>query len=252
MTFRLAIAATLLALTGCGVPEYFDQHPANVRPEPEAVAAALHLPQNVQASSAPRAANPASEAEPVTPPAAELAAPGLAASRIQSPDRLSAPPPTAAPSNIAPANPPAEIVASRPLREIPPSSTSAPAEPAARTVELPAPRVESVSQPAVAPNIGVPPATLPDGAQSSTSGFEPSRPEVREMGASGVAQIETASSPAPQAMPTTVRNAHCQSVANIRADDAAAAGQDREIQQIVREGTYANCVAWQAAHGAHH
>jgi hypothetical protein len=71
------------------------------------------------------------------------------------------------------------------------------------------------------------------------------------MGASGVAQIETESSPAPSAMPTTARNAHCQSVANTRADDVAAAGQDREIQQVVREGTYANCVAWQAAHGGH-
>jgi hypothetical protein len=251
MTIRLATAATLLALTGCGVPEYFDQHPANVRPEPEAVAAVLHLPQNVQASNAPRAANPASEAEPVSPQAPELAAPGLAASRTQSPDRLSAPPPAAAPLHIAPANAPAEIAASRSLRETPPSSISAPTEPAARTVELPAPRVEAVSQPAVAPNIGVPSSTLSDGARSSTSGPEPSRQEVREMGVSGAAQIETESSPAPSAMPTTARNAHCQSVANTRADDVAAAGQDREIQRVVREGTYANCVAWQAAHSRH-
>jgi hypothetical protein len=252
MTIRLATAATLLALTGCGVPEYFDQHPANVRPEPEAVAAALHLPQDVQANNAPRAANPASEAEPVSPPAPELAAPGLAASRIQSPDRLSAPPPAAAPSNIARANAPAEIAASRALRKTPPSSISAPAEPAARTVELPPPRVEAVSPPAIAPNIGVPSSTLPDGALSSTSAPEQSRPEVREMGVSGAAQIETESSPASSAMPATVRNAHCQSVANIRADDVAAAGQDHDIQQVVREGTYANCVAWQAAHGGHH
>lgn len=71
------------------------------------------------------------------------------------------------------------------------------------------------------------------------------------MGVSGTAEIEAESSPAPSAMPTAVRNAHCQSIANTRADDAAAAGQDHEIQQVVREGTYANCVAWQAAHGGH-
>ena len=71
------------------------------------------------------------------------------------------------------------------------------------------------------------------------------------MGVSGAAQIEAESSPASSAPPTTVRNAHCQSVANTRADDVAAAGQDREIQQVVREGTYANCVTWQAAHGEH-
>jgi len=248
MTIRLATAAILLALTGCGVPEYFDQHPANVRPEPEAVAAALHLSQNVQASNVPAAANPAG-AEPLSPPAPQLAAPGVAASRIRSPDRLSAPPPATAPLPIAPA--PAEIAASRASREIPPSSTLAPAEPLARTVESPAPRVEAVSQPAVAPNIGVPPPTLPGGALSSTSGPEPSRQEVREMSVSGAAQIETESSPAPSAMPTTARNAHCQSVANTRADDVAAAGQDREIQRVVREGTYANCVAWQAAHAGH-
>ena len=250
MTIRLATAAILLALTGCGVPEYFDQHPANVRPEPEAVAAALHFSQNVQASNVPAAANPAG-AEPVSPPTPQLAAPGVAASRIRPPDRLSAPPPTAAPLPIAPANAPAEIAASRASREIPPSSTLAPAEPVARTVESPTPRVEAVSQPAVAPNIGVPPPTLPDGALSSPTSPEPSRQAVREMGVSGAAQIETESSPAPSAMPTTARNAHCQSVANTRADDVAAAGQDREIQRVVREGTYANCVAWQAAHAGH-
>jgi hypothetical protein len=41
---------------------------------------------------------------------------------------------------------------------------------------------------------------------------------------------------------------HCQSVAGTRAADAAAIGQDRETQQAVRDGTYANCMAWKAAH----
>jgi len=39
-------------------------------------------------------------------------------------------------------------------------------------------------------------------------------------------------------------------VARQRAEDAAASGLDRETQDIVRSGTYANCRAWEAAHPA--
>jgi hypothetical protein len=42
--------------------------------------------------------------------------------------------------------------------------------------------------------------------------------------------------------------AHCLSVAKQRADDAAANGLDSATQQVVRDGTYANCMQWQAAH----
>jgi hypothetical protein len=41
---------------------------------------------------------------------------------------------------------------------------------------------------------------------------------------------------------------HCLAVAKQRADDAAANGLDRDTQKIVRDGTYAKCMAWQTAH----
>ncbi|HTT84324.1 MAG TPA: hypothetical protein VMF67_12660 [Rhizomicrobium sp.] len=37
-------------------------------------------------------------------------------------------------------------------------------------------------------------------------------------------------------------------VAKQRAEDTAASGMDRDTQKIVRDGTYANCMAWQSAH----
>jgi hypothetical protein len=44
-------------------------------------------------------------------------------------------------------------------------------------------------------------------------------------------------------------NARCEAVAKSREDDAAANGKDDELQKAVHDGTYANCVAWDNAHG---
>jgi hypothetical protein len=41
---------------------------------------------------------------------------------------------------------------------------------------------------------------------------------------------------------------HCTAVAKQRAADAGAAGLDEDTQAIVRKGTYADCMAWTAAH----
>jgi hypothetical protein len=45
-----------------------------------------------------------------------------------------------------------------------------------------------------------------------------------------------------------VSNARCEAVARQRTEDAAASGLDRETQEIVRRGAYADCAAWDAAH----
>jgi len=65
-----------------------------------------------------------------------------------------------------------------------------------------------------------------------------------------------ATPPAPAAMPAAAVAAplppspdmHCQAVARQHAEDAAASGLDEETQEIVRRGTYANCMAWDVAH----
>jgi hypothetical protein len=41
---------------------------------------------------------------------------------------------------------------------------------------------------------------------------------------------------------------HCLAVAKQRAEDTAANGLDRNTQKVVHDGTYANCMTWQAAH----
>ncbi|HEX4157743.1 MAG TPA: hypothetical protein VHY79_04650 [Rhizomicrobium sp.] len=50
------------------------------------------------------------------------------------------------------------------------------------------------------------------------------------------------------ASPQPVAVAHCLAVAKQRAEDAAASGLDRDTQKIVNDGTYANCMRWEAAH----
>ncbi|HEX3430663.1 MAG TPA: hypothetical protein VHT03_07235 [Rhizomicrobium sp.] len=53
---------------------------------------------------------------------------------------------------------------------------------------------------------------------------------------------------APAAVPAG--DAHCTAIARQRAEDTAAAGLDRETQEIVRRGAYADCLAWSTAHPA--
>jgi len=74
--------------------------------------------------------------------------------------------------------------------------------------------------------------------------------------ASGASQLNSAPAiaqaplaPVVAAPPQSAADSHCHSVAKARADDAAANGLDADTQRIVRDGTYANCMAWAASHG---
>src|SRR5579871_4853842 len=100
MSKRVLLAAAAVTLSGCG--GYFDQHPANVRPESEAVAAALGNPPQVAVAEAetpvvaaepPRAIapwRPVEEAR-LPPPAAP---PVITERRLPSPTIMAeAPPP---------------------------------------------------------------------------------------------------------------------------------------------------------------
>jgi hypothetical protein len=48
--------------------------------------------------------------------------------------------------------------------------------------------------------------------------------------------------------PSATVNAHCKNLAKLRASDAAFQGEDPDTQKAVYNGTYRNCVAWDAAH----
>jgi hypothetical protein len=289
MTSRIAIAAATLALTGCGVQEYLDRHPANIRPEPEAVAAALRLPQNMQAMNASANANQSPKPVPSPSAAGSPATPIAPRPSNDVPENhMTATPPTVrtAPSTSPPANTPGEIASSRSFASASPAVSATkpqaqPVQPINRPViESHSGAAASLSEPASvssgmafsspaapattvalpgepdAKTVGVGSTPLSDDALSSARSPELSPSRVSEMHASGVAQTEDQSPPAlgqaqlPSAT-SAIPNAHCTSVAQVRADDAAAAGQDREIQRVVRDGTYANCVTWQAAHGRH-
>src|SRR5205807_2306098 len=54
----------------------------------------------------------------------------------------------------------------------------------------------------------------------------------------------------PAASSTFGSDMHCEAVARQRADDAAASGLDRNTQEIVLRGAFADCVAWDRAHPA--
>jgi hypothetical protein len=48
--------------------------------------------------------------------------------------------------------------------------------------------------------------------------------------------------------PDPVSQQHCLAVAKQRSADAAANGLDMDTQRVVHDGTYANCMTWEAAH----
>ena len=70
MLKRISCALGVLALSGCGIPEYFDQHPANVRTISDDENSAGVPSENEIApmtASTPQAAGAASPAAPETP-----------------------------------------------------------------------------------------------------------------------------------------------------------------------------------------
>jgi hypothetical protein len=101
-----------------------------------------------------------------------------------------------------------------------------------------------------------PPATVPPSAPTKTYTASPppfapaqvlarSNPQATE---SVPAPVAPAASVQPVALSTPAHNAHCEAVATARADDAAANGKDEDLQKAVQDGTYADCVKWEAAH----
>jgi hypothetical protein len=117
----------------------------------------------------------------------------------------------------------------------------------------PAPASSATAGP---PNPGSPAALQPTqqeaGRGSSAASFSP---ELSDGGSSltPATRQKPAFAPAAPVVPAAPANegpdAHCDSVAKTRAGDAAASGVGRELQKIIRQGTYANCLAWDTAHG---
>jgi hypothetical protein len=227
MLKKIAVLAAALWLTGCGIPEYFDQHPANVReasaddsdtvaPKRNTPVAQTPLPTVVQLETpAPVASSPVVAPVPAQPPAT---------SRQESPS------PTSPPSNayVAPPQPAAAAEESPTAVPPPPIVTQAPAQPSG-----PVPQSETAQSP---PPVDVPVATSPP-QEAAPQEAPPEQPVSQDSPAATVSS----------ARPTI--HSYCESLAVQRAADAAANGYDDDTQQAVHDGSYKKCVIWETAHG---
>ncbi|HEX9159588.1 MAG TPA: hypothetical protein VF835_05115 [Rhizomicrobium sp.] len=126
---------------------------------------------------------------------------------------------------------PAPVVAVQPVTETPPAhvAPSPPQVVAAQPVTATPPAY--VAPPPPPQVMAVQPVTAPP----------PPAPAI-------AMQIASPQTPAAVPLPPPAPDAHCEAVARQRADDAAANGLDRETQEVVRQGTYANCLAWDSQH----
>lgn len=61
-------------------------------------------------------------------------------------------------------------------------------------------------------------------------------------------QLQDTSAAAVTPAPPDIR-AHCASIAESRASDAAASGYENDMQKVVHDGAYKDCMSWQTAHG---
>lgn len=254
-----------LALAGCG--GYFDQHPANVRPENEAVATVLAAPQHtaavqpevIQLVPAPPSA-PAERSVPAPPVATASAPPHVAAAEL-----APAAEPTIMSAGPAPAAAPVVLPEA-------PSTAAAPAEPDADFPWLPTfgappsnpppsapPRISAPppSSPEPAPAVPTPPPPPPpESAPAVVVSSPPPPPSPLESAPAVVVSnpppaVETQPAIAPAApTPDAAAESHCAAVAKQRAEDARAAGLDDDTQAIVRKGTYGDCMTWARAHPA--
>jgi hypothetical protein len=212
MGYVLAVAASL-ALNGCGASSYFDQHPPNIRPESEAVDAVLGVPRTVVAPPEELARAPQQTAP------RSVAAPAAQSATLDKPSfRTSAPKPA---------------VAAAAGENSPPTPL---AEPSTSTADLQA-APAGLSPAAAASSAATP---QPGGSQSPTL-----RSTDLPQTVSGTSLDSSAASPSTSSLVT----AHCEEVAKTRADDVAAAGAGSATQRVVHDGTYANCMAWESAHG---
>jgi hypothetical protein len=207
------------------VPFTRREAPATVESEPApqpASAVAIRPSEPVPAV----AMHPVPKAQPVFVPALP-------------PQRL-VPPPPANPgvARPAPVATPAETAA------VAPSPPTLPAESAPLSTPQTAPTVQGqqVSQ----ENSESPPSEV-----HSPVPVQPAAPAVVMQPVPEMLPVAAASPPpaAPAAASAPpAPDARCEAVAKQRADDAGANGLDRETQEIVRGGAYADCLAWYRAH----
>lgn len=238
---RMALAFLALTLSGCGVPDYFDQHHANVRE----VSAA-----DDEDDTAAAPANPAVvTTSPLPPPVASQPPPVVANAPAPAPEtaaRMPAPaakeqPVSDAPVLAAPAPPVAASAAPPPVATAPAAQSAASVAPRDAPAETEKPMVAVVPAPqdtASAEPPPVHPAQAPD-PQATDDAQTVTTPAVAPV----------APPPAPRASvaePLPVSN--CESVAAARASDAAANGYDDDMQKTIHDGVYADCVAWNKSH----
>lgn len=233
-------AAILLSACNSG---YFDQHPANVRPESEAVAVVLarQQPRAVAESGPVTSAPSARVAEGVLPPAT----PG---GRVSSPMRSMPSPPS--PPMPPPMSGTTTAVTLPKTASVPSAETVRPvmvqAEPPPPTAQQPPPAPSTIeSQP-------VPDQAAPNPSPPSQAASPPPSQAAPAVAMQAVPQTPAApdlaaSPPAAQPVPAAP-HARCEAVAAQRAADAAANGLDRETQEIVRRGAFTDCVAWDTLH----
>lgn len=261
MSRRILLAVVAAGLSGCG--GYFDQHPANVRPESEAVTAALGRSPQVAVAEAP-----------VTTPT-QMPATSSAPAAVE--EKTLAPPPAIAesPRTPSPGPSPQPVIAAEAPRPVPVSPPLPPEEAIPPTLPAPAPPVQPApveQQVPVAPAIAEPPPAIRQAIPepSAASPVEQSAPvpaavaQAAPPPETNIAPPPMPSAPAvlPNAQPVVTATAaqaavmppqpaaeiRCRAVAKQRAADTAASGLDRDTQKIVRDGTYANCMSWLATH----
>jgi hypothetical protein len=259
MVRQFVTLVATLGLFGCGVPDYFDQHPSNVRD-----ASAIENYENSSAPAKPAAvaATPAPEqSAPVeTPPGVIGEQPTSVAER---PARVPAQPvaaaATPAPEQPAPVEaPPAAITEQPAMVAESPAHVPAALAPQ-RTPSVPLVSGRTTNNMAATPNVPAAaqtssvraeatkaPAALPVTTQATPN----STPQNEMSPAAGSAPIVVTAAAANMVTPVaaSAHSLHCEAVAEARAEDAAANGKDDELQRAVHDGTYAECAKWEAAH----
>jgi|SRR5579871_3831099 len=271
---RSAILTGGAALLISGCSGYFDQHPANVRPESEAVATVIAHERTESAARSPYA----SSAGTVTPATSAVRAPALSApppaptgqAQAHGTAVLSAGLPALTekvPVAATPYDPRAHVAHGTAPHVYPVAPTAPPQPPAVPVQAVPAaPRApppvrvtRSVQEASPEADIAPPPAALvtkpapeTEPEPPSAPAFAPSRPPPPAVASSSppaaVAMQSVPETPPPVPVVSSGPDAHCTAVARQRADDAAESGMDRETQEIVRRGAYADCLSWANAH----
>ena len=202
----------------------------------------------VAKSKPPRVSAPQYESAAAPQPSPAVAAIQSQPATQIKPPHVSAPQYESGPIRAPQPSPPVAAIQSQPVTQIEPPRVSAPRyEPAPITAPQPSPPIAAIqSQPVSEGPEANPP--LP----SRVYAPPPSQPApivamhpVPETSATPVAV------PGPPAASSTFgSDMHCEAVARQRADDAAASGLDRNTQEIVLRGAFADCVAWDRAHPA--